>query len=135
MSARAKILRILSNWKTGATASPLPALPRRALSAKAAAPTTAAAAASRAPHVGILAMETYVAGRFVGQEALEKFDGVSAGKYTIGAWREGVGGAWGAGGSHCSAPGLCGARAPYAGLGRPQWGGVGPSGVGKAGRA
>lgn len=42
--------------------------------------------ASAAPaSVGILAMETYVSSRYVCQEALEKFDGVSAGKYTVGA--------------------------------------------------
>jgi len=35
--------------------------------------------------VGILAAETYMTSRYVSQEALEKFDGVSAGKYTVGA--------------------------------------------------
>lgn len=55
---------------------------------------TAAPAATRAfsstrpvgknQNVGILAMETYTPNRFVSQEALEKFDGVSAGKYTVG---------------------------------------------------
>ena len=45
--------------------------------------STAAAAAPKG--VGILAMDTYVASRYVSQEALEKFDGVSAGKYTVGA--------------------------------------------------
>lgn len=44
-----------------------------------------AAAPARAENVGILAMETYIAGRAVSQEALEKADGVSAGKYTIGS--------------------------------------------------
>jgi|APCry1669189883_1035261.scaffolds.fasta_scaffold145669_1 Hydroxymethylglutaryl-coenzyme A synthase N terminal len=39
---------------------------------------------SRAENVGILAAETYVPHRFVSQENLEKFDGVSAGKYTVG---------------------------------------------------
>ena len=39
---------------------------------------------SRAENVGILAAETYVPHRFVAQENLEKFDGVSAGKYTTG---------------------------------------------------
>lgn len=48
---------------------------------KAAAFSTAAA---RPENVGILAMETYVASRAVKQADLEKADGVSAGKYTIG---------------------------------------------------
>lgn len=48
---------------------------------------TAVAAAPRAQNVGILAMESYVANRYVAQEAMEKADGVSAGKYTIGALR------------------------------------------------
>ena len=39
--------------------------------------------AQRGHGVGILAMETYVASRYVAQEALEKADGVSAGKYTV----------------------------------------------------
>ena len=43
-----------------------------------------AAVAPRARDVGIVAMETYVAGRAVSQEALERFDGVSSGKYTVG---------------------------------------------------
>lgn len=41
---------------------------------------------ARAQNVGIVAMESYVANRYVSQEALEKADGVSAGKYTIGAF-------------------------------------------------
>ena len=45
---------------------------------------SAAVFAPRAESVGILGMEAYVAERFVSQEALEKADGVSAGKYTIG---------------------------------------------------
>jgi hydroxymethylglutaryl-CoA synthase len=42
------------------------------------------AGAPRAHNVGILAMESYVSDRCVSQEALEKADGVSAGKYTVG---------------------------------------------------
>ncbi len=37
------------------------------------------------PDVGILAAELYVPHRFVSQEKLETADGVSKGKYTIGA--------------------------------------------------
>jgi hypothetical protein len=48
--------------------------------------TSAVAASARPQNVGILAAEPYIAGRYVSQEALEKFDGVSAGKYTVGAW-------------------------------------------------
>ena len=53
-------------------------------------------AAAKGHGVGIVAMETYMSSRFVAQEALEKADGVSAGKYTVGAspagrrhWRAG----------------------------------------------
>ncbi|KXS21614.1 hydroxymethylglutaryl-CoA synthase [Gonapodya prolifera JEL478] len=38
----------------------------------------------RAKNVGILGMEIYFPKRYVDQQELEKFDGVSAGKYTIG---------------------------------------------------
>jgi hypothetical protein len=46
---------------------------------------SASSHASKAHNVGILAMETYMSQRYVSQTALEKADGVSAGKYTIGA--------------------------------------------------
>lgn len=46
---------------------------------------SSSAAAAAPKNVGILAMDTYVSSRYVSQEALEKFDGVSAGKYTLGA--------------------------------------------------
>jgi hydroxymethylglutaryl-CoA synthase len=39
---------------------------------------------AKARNTGILAMEMYVPNRYVAQDALEKADGVSAGKYTIG---------------------------------------------------
>jgi len=48
--------------------------------------STTAPSSSRPENVGILAMETYVANRCVTQEALEKADGVSAGKYTVGGF-------------------------------------------------
>jgi hypothetical protein len=41
-------------------------------------------AQQHAKNVGILAMETYVPSRFVSMTALEKADGIAAGKYTIG---------------------------------------------------
>ncbi|EKG16277.1 hypothetical protein MPH_06511 [Macrophomina phaseolina MS6] len=40
--------------------------------------------AARPPHVGIKALEIYFPSQCVGQAELEKFQGVSAGKYTIG---------------------------------------------------
>lgn len=46
--------------------------------------TTIAPLSSRAENVGILAVEAYVASRCVRQEDLEKADGVSTGKYTVG---------------------------------------------------
>ena len=47
--------------------------------------SSSAPASTRPTNVGILAAETYMTSRYVSQEALEKFDGVSAGKYTVGA--------------------------------------------------
>ncbi len=43
-----------------------------------------------ASNVGILAMDSYISGRYVDQAKLETADGVSAGKYTVGAWRRAV---------------------------------------------
>ncbi|OQV11417.1 Hydroxymethylglutaryl-CoA synthase, cytoplasmic [Hypsibius exemplaris] len=45
----------------------------------------------RARDVGILAMEVYFPNNFVDQAELERFDGVSAGKYTIGLGQERMG--------------------------------------------
>eukprot|EP00475_Leptophrys_vorax_P043868 TRINITY_DN8588_c0_g1_i1.p1 TRINITY_DN8588_c0_g1~~TRINITY_DN8588_c0_g1_i1.p1 ORF type:complete len:493 (-),score=23.63 TRINITY_DN8588_c0_g1_i1:67-1545(-) len=47
--------------------------------------------ASRPQHVGILAMELYVPPSFVSQTELEAFDGVSAGKYTVGLGQDELG--------------------------------------------
>lgn len=41
-------------------------------------------------NVGILAMEAYIPSYYVSQEELEKFDGVSAGKYTVGLGQLGM---------------------------------------------
>lgn len=38
----------------------------------------------KAHNVGVLALETYIPSRFVSQTELEKADGISAGKYTVG---------------------------------------------------
>ena len=73
-SVASRVTSMVARWATKASAS-------RAFSASA----PAAPAASAPANVGILAMETYVSSRYVCQEALEKFDGVSAGKYTVGA--------------------------------------------------
>eukprot|EP01116_Phalansterium_solitarium_P016313 TRINITY_DN3776_c0_g2_i1.p1 TRINITY_DN3776_c0_g2~~TRINITY_DN3776_c0_g2_i1.p1 ORF type:complete len:472 (+),score=115.19 TRINITY_DN3776_c0_g2_i1:68-1483(+) len=43
---------------------------------------------ARPANVGILAMETYIPHTFVNQTALENFDGVSPGKYTVGLGQE-----------------------------------------------
>jgi hydroxymethylglutaryl-CoA synthase len=40
--------------------------------------------ASRPQNIGIKAIEIYVPSQYVEQSELEKFDGVAAGKYTIG---------------------------------------------------
>lgn len=47
-------------------------------------PAPAAATASRPSGVGIHAIDMYFPKQFVSQTDLEAFDGVSAGKYTIG---------------------------------------------------
>ena len=41
---------------------------------------------SASSDVGILAAELYIPKRYVAQSALEKADGVSSGKYTVGAY-------------------------------------------------
>ncbi|CAG7732443.1 unnamed protein product [Allacma fusca] len=42
-------------------------------------------------NVGILAIELYVPNNYVSQTELEKYDGVSAGKYTIGLGQDRMG--------------------------------------------
>ncbi len=42
-------------------------------------------------NVGIISMEVYFPSKFVSQKKLEKFDGVSEGKYTIGLGQESMG--------------------------------------------
>lgn len=92
--ASVTVRNMLARWQKAARPSlatrAVPAAPAAAApfstSAPAASASTPAASSARPSGVGILAMETYMSSRFVAQEALEKFDGVSAGKYTVGAW-------------------------------------------------
>jgi len=86
MLVRSKIAAMCSRWaraaKPGTAAPPAPPPPPAAGGA----PLSTAAADARPANVGILAMEWYAPHRFVSQEKLEAADGVSKGKYTIGAW-------------------------------------------------
>ena len=96
MSSATRVQSICARWASSAVA--------RSAKVVGAAPAVAAAAAAapfssspavravarlgagaRPANVGILAMETYIAGRYIAQETLEAADGVSAGKYTVGA--------------------------------------------------
>lgn len=87
--ASVTVRRLLNTWTSKAkSAAVAPLASAAAPSALAAIPVRSFSAeahhSSRAKNVGILAMETYVSGRYVDQEALEKFDGVSSGKYQVG---------------------------------------------------
>ena len=83
MNSSITVRRICKQWQV--TARSLPAAAPRAAAGSAASFSTSAPRASKKPsNVGILAMDTYMTSRCVAQEALEKADGVSAGKYTIG---------------------------------------------------
>jgi Hydroxymethylglutaryl-coenzyme A synthase N terminal len=88
-STVSKVRQMTASWARAAkSASGVSAAPL-STSAVAASNTGAKPAfhQSRPHNVGVVAIETYVAGRCVSQEDLEKADGVSAGKYTVGEFR------------------------------------------------